>query len=139
MLVEDAHKPLRDDVRLLGSLLGETLIRREGEDLYRRVERVRVAARRGRRDETGADAVRDLADELAALPVEALVPMARAFSHFLHLANVAEQHNRIRRRRVRQRDPDAPPERGSLEEALPRLARVASPDQLYDALCAMRI
>jgi len=49
MLAEDSHKPLRDDVRLLGELLGETLIRQEGEDLYQRVERVRGCAKRARR------------------------------------------------------------------------------------------
>src|SRR3979409_478720 len=101
MLSEDTHKPLRDDVRLLGTLLGETLIRQEGDEFYQRVERVRACAKRARRsaDEAPGDAGRPVAHGLAAMPPEAAVPVARAFSQFLHLANVAEQCHRIRRRR----------------------------------------
>ena len=42
---------------------------------------------------------------MAGLPVDAAIPLARAFTHFLNLANVAEQHHRIRRRRAYLRDP----------------------------------
>ena len=47
--------------------------------------------------------------------------MARSFAHFLTLANIAEQHHRIRRRRAYQSDPDAPPQRGSCDETFGRL------------------
>ena len=138
--IYDPNKPLRDDVRLLGTLLGETLIRREGEELYRRVERVRTCAKRARRgDGDAAAAFRELASELSALPLDAAMPVARAFSHFLQLANVAEQYHRIRRRQLRQREPGGRPERGSLEEAIPRLAATASPEQVYESVLAMRI
>jgi phosphoenolpyruvate carboxylase len=140
MLTEDSHKPLREDVRLLGEMLGETLIRQEGEDLYQRVERVRASAKRGRRGPDDAvDPFRDLAQELASMPLEAAVPVARAFSQFLHLANVAEQHHRVRRRRAHQRDPHGQPQRGSLEETLPRLASLTSPDRLREAILSLHI
>jgi phosphoenolpyruvate carboxylase len=135
-----AQKPLRDDVRLLGSLLGETLIRHEGEDLYRRVERVRAAARRARRRDAGAaEAFRELADEVGAMPLDAALPVARAFSQFLHLANVAEQYHRVRRRRARQREPLAGPQPGSLEDTLTRLAVSVPPDRLHEAVLALRV
>jgi phosphoenolpyruvate carboxylase len=71
-------------VRRLGTLLGETLVRQEGEDLYRRVERVRACAK----DAAAPPGVRrtfhDLAEELASMPLDAAVPVARAFSQFLH-------------------------------------------------------
>src|SRR5919198_5495530 len=79
----DPHEPLRDDVRLLGGLLGETLRAREGPPLYDTVERVRALSKSGR---AGSDRDLDaLADLLRALPVESAVPVARAFSHFLTL------------------------------------------------------
>jgi phosphoenolpyruvate carboxylase len=74
------------------------------------------------------------------MPVEAALPVARAFAHFLHLANVAEQHHRIRRRRDYERDTSAPPQRGSCAEAFPRiLSAGVSPDALHDAVANLRI
>ena len=61
------------------------------------------------------------AELLAARPTCDALPVARAFSHFLNLANIAEQHHRTRRRRAYQRDPRATPQRGSCDEAFPRL------------------
>lgn len=138
MLIQDVQKPLRDDVRLLGTLLGDTLTRQEGTDLYDCVERVRALAKRARRDE-GDERCRALADELAAMPIDRAVSVARAFSQFLHLANVAEQHHRIRRRRARQCDPLGTPAQASLEEALPRLAALTSPERLREAILGLRI
>src|SRR6185312_15246547 len=82
----------------------------------------------------------DLTKVLASLPVESAIPLARAFTHFLNLANVAEQHHRIRRRRAYQRDPDSRPQRGSCEETFARLmAGGVTRDQLHDAVCRLRI
>jgi phosphoenolpyruvate carboxylase len=134
----DPHERLRDDVRSLGGMLGETLRLREGAALFEIVERVRALSKSGR---AGSD--RDL-DALAALlrglPVESAVPIARAFSHFLTLANIAEQHHRVRRRRAYLRDPSAAPQRGSSEETFTRLlARGISPDALHAATLALRV
>ena len=96
-MTPDPHRALRDDVRLLGDLLGETLTRSGGEVLLERVERVRGLSKDAR---AGNDeSFRTLASELAQLPSSDALPLARAFSHFLNLANIAEQHHRIRRRR----------------------------------------
>jgi len=67
------------------------------------------------------------------------VPVARAFAQFLHLANVAEEYHRIRRRRAHQRDPGAGPQPHSLEDTLSRLASTASPARLREAVLGLRI
>jgi phosphoenolpyruvate carboxylase len=134
----DPHRALRDDVRMLGELLGETLRRQEGQRLFERVERVRALAKRTRVSST--DGFETLAAELRAIPVESAVPIARSFAHFLNLANVAEQHHRVRRRRAYQRDPRARPQPASIEEALPRLRSTGvSPEDLHRAVCNLRI
>jgi phosphoenolpyruvate carboxylase len=134
----DPHKALRQDVRLLGAMLGETLRATEGPQLLDAVEHVRTVAKTSR-----ARADRDfqvLATELAQLPVDAAIPLARAFTHFLNLANVAEQHHRIRRRRAYLRDPALPPQRGSPDETFARLvARGISPADLHRAVCSLQV
>jgi phosphoenolpyruvate carboxylase len=134
----DPHAPLRDDVRLLGELLGETLRQREGQELFETVERVRALSKSTRAD--GTRDVEALAGVLRDLPVESAVPVARAFSHFLTLANIAEQHHRVRRRRDYQRNPAAGPQHASCEEAFPRLlSKGVTPDALYEAVCGLQI
>src|SRR3954465_7749443 len=118
-VIRDPHERLRDDVRFLGGVLGDTLRLREGSALFEIVERVRALSKSGR---GGSDRDLDaLAELLRGLPVESAVPIARAFSHFLTLANIAEQHHRVRRRRAYLRDPEAAPQRGSSEETFSRL------------------
>ena len=133
----DPHKPLRQDVRLLGELLGDTLRERGGQQLFDTVEHVRTLAKA---THAGDRPLTDLAERLGSLPVDAAIPLARAFTHFLNLANVAEQHHRIRRRRAYQRDPASPPQRGSCEETFTRLiAGGVTRDELHDAVCRLRI
>jgi phosphoenolpyruvate carboxylase len=137
-MAADPHKPLRDDVRLLGEVLGDTVKRFAGEDVFRMVERVRALAKSGR---AGNDqAFTELADVLAALSSDDTLPIARAFAQFLHLANIAEQHHRVRRRRAYQQDPTARPQRGSCDDSFSRLlAGGIAPDRLYDAVCGLQI
>jgi phosphoenolpyruvate carboxylase len=76
---------LRADVRRLGDLLGQTLVRQEGQELLDLVESVRKAAREG----TDGEVLKDLS-------VDDSIQLVRAFSTYFHLANVAEQVNRVR-------------------------------------------
>ena len=134
----DPHKPLRDDVRMLGERLGSVLREHEWTALYERVERVRALAKRARGREQGD--FETLAAELSRLPVDEALPLSRAFAHFLNLANIAEQHHRIRRRRVHQADPAGGPQRGSCEDAFNRLiAGGVTRQRLHDAVCALHI
>ncbi|MCA1562096.1 MAG: phosphoenolpyruvate carboxylase [Acidobacteria bacterium] len=134
----DPHEPLRDDVRLLGEILGRTLRERAGTPLFETVERVRALSKRGH---SGSDRdLEALAELLRALPVEAAVPVARSFSHFLTLANIAEQHHRVRRRRAYQRDPGAPLQPASFDDTFGRLrAEGVDADALHAAAAALRI
>ncbi len=76
---------LRADVRKLGDLLGESLVRQEGQELLELVEAVRKAVKDG-----GGD------DLLSTLTIEQSVQLVRAFSTYFNLANVAEQVHRAR-------------------------------------------
>lgn len=89
--VSDSQGPLRRDVRLLGALLGQVILEQEGQALYDAEERVRQTSRAG-----DFAAVRDI---VAALPIDEQGRLVRAFSLYFQLANLAEQHHRIRRRR----------------------------------------
>ena len=134
----DPHKPLRDDVRLLGELLGQAIRAREGEGSFALVERVRTLAKSGRAGTTSD--FDTLAAELGSMPLDEVLPVARAFSQFLNLANIAEQHHRIRRRRAYQQSPDLPPQRGSCEETFGRLIGAGlTPAELFDAVCSLEI
>jgi phosphoenolpyruvate carboxylase len=119
---------------MLGEMLGETLRARGGDWLLDTVERVRVLSKAARQH---ADRdVDDLADLLDSLPVERAVPVARAFAHFLTLANIAEQHHRVRRRREYQRDPAAPPQPGSFADTFPRLLADGVAAEALHATCS---
>jgi phosphoenolpyruvate carboxylase len=129
------HDRLRDDVRLLGDLLGEILRGQEGNALFDLVEKVRALAKRARSGNADdAEALRAL---LASLDSAEARPLARAFAHFLALANIAEQHHRVRLRRERRRSPGA---LGAVSEALARsLAAGVSADRLYQTVTGMEV
>jgi phosphoenolpyruvate carboxylase len=128
----DAHAPLREDVRLLGEILGGTLKEQVGEHLYHTVEEIRSLAKAARSgDKTAFDT---LHQRLAGLDLDAAIAVARAFSLFLNLANIAEQHHRVRRSRAWLRDHTASPLHGSLEEAVTRLIKQGvAPEKLFKA------
>ena len=68
------------------------------------------------------------------------MPVARAFSHFLTLANIAEQHHRVRRRRDYLRDPSSRPQPGSLGDLFARLTGAGlEPEAIADAIASLRI
>ena len=135
---DSSDKPLRDDIHLLGDLHGETLKAQEGQPLFDIVERVRALAKSGRAG-NAAD-FDELSRLLASAPAEEALPIARAFAHFLNLANIAEQHHRVRRRREYQRRAGAKPQPGSCDEVFGRLRESQiTADQLYAAVTSLHI
>jgi phosphoenolpyruvate carboxylase len=117
----DKDLPLREDIRLLGRLLGDTLREQEGEETFDLIERIRQTAIRFRRD--GDEQARaQLAAGLDALSPAAAVTVIRAFTYFSQLANIAEDLHHNRRRRAHQLAGSKPQE-GSLALALARVAQ----------------
>ena len=134
----DPHAPLRHDVHDLGAMLGDTLREQVGARLFQTVERVRALAKEARAGDDGS--FRELEHLLAHLPVDETFNISRAFAHFLTLANVAEQHHRVRRRRVYQQGPKAAPQRGSFDETFERLlASGVTPEALHETICRQQI
>jgi phosphoenolpyruvate carboxylase len=135
---DDPHKPLRDDVRLLGTLLGDTLRQQSGVELFDAVETVRGRAKDARSGDSRQ--LETLARDLAETPMTLALPLARAFSHFLNLANIAEQHHRVRRRRAYLTDPSAAPQRASFQETFRSLIDDGmAPDELHRAVSSQRV
>jgi phosphoenolpyruvate carboxylase len=118
--VPDKDVPLRDDIRLLGRILGDTVREQEGEAAFEIVERIRQTSIRFHRD-AEEEARRDLEATLKSLSREQTIQIIRAFSFFSHLANIAEDQHHIRRTRAHARAASAPRE-GSVALALARLS-----------------
>ncbi|KZM40778.1 phosphoenolpyruvate carboxylase [Marinomonas sp. SBI22] len=94
--MSDRQASLRENVRLLGDCLGETMINHLGEDLLNQVEDIRRLSKEGRQAGDSAP----LIAALEALNDDEIVPVARAFNQFLNLSNIAEQYHRVHRRRT---------------------------------------
>ncbi|MCK8516716.1 phosphoenolpyruvate carboxylase [Methylonatrum kenyense] len=137
MTTKDTDLPLRENIRQLGDLLGQTVREQGGAELFDTVEKVRMLAKDARAGDT--EAATQLEQTLTGLDDHMIMPIARAFSHFLNLANIAEQHHRVRRSRAWAMDPESRPARGSLEDTLSRLASSTDPDALHRAACDMQI
>ncbi|HYO64434.1 MAG TPA: phosphoenolpyruvate carboxylase, partial [Archangium sp.] len=133
---------LRRDVRLLGRLLGEVLIEQEGQalfDLEERVRRLAIQRRRGPKAERRAAAA-ELAALFREMPLERAEPVLRAFSTYFRLANLAEQHHRIRRTREHASGGGQGPQRGSLDAVMQSLRQAGIPaSRVREMLVSMRV
>jgi phosphoenolpyruvate carboxylase len=128
--------PLRADVRLLSSLLGQVLVEYGGQDLLDDVEALRHAVIATRRDEKD---VEDVAAIVGGWPLERAELVARAFTVYFHLTNLAEEHQRIRT--LRSRDTGDAPQRESVAAAVreigdERVARLLDDLELRPVLTA---
>ena len=114
----DNERPLVEDIRLLGRILGDVIRDQEGVAAFELIEQVRTLSVAFRRDaDQQADAaLRTLLKDLSG---DQTVSVIRAFTYFSHLANLAEDRHHIRRRVVHERAGDT--QEGSIEVALARL------------------
>jgi len=114
----DKDRPLQDDIRWLGRLLGDTVRAQHGQAVFDLIETIRRTSVQFYRDDD-LKAKQALEDILHGLdPVQA-VEVIRAFSYFSHLANIAEDHHHVRRNRSHA-IAGSSPRRGSVADALAR-------------------
>ncbi|HJV85560.1 MAG TPA: phosphoenolpyruvate carboxylase [Noviherbaspirillum sp.] len=111
--------PLKEDIRLLGRLLGNVLREQEGESVFQVVETIRQTAVRFRR-ESDVQSGAELNKLLKKLTRDQTISVVRAFSYFSHLANIAEDQHHNRRRRAHLLAGSAP-QQGSIAYALSKL------------------
>ena len=138
MTEPDLHAPLRDDVRLLGDMLGHTLRAQQGDALFDLVERIRQVAVEARA--SGVVDMRRLGSLLAPLDEQQLLDVARAFSQFLNLANLAEQQHRVRLRRRRQGYDGDVGNSESLRDVIQRLLNAGhAPARLRETLSTLSV
>ncbi|MES2911692.1 MAG: phosphoenolpyruvate carboxylase [Pseudomonadota bacterium] len=114
----DNERPLVEDIRLLGRILGDVIREQEGVAAYELIEQVRKLSVAFRRD-ADQEADRALKKLLKSLSGDQTVSVIRAFTYFSHLANLAEDRHHIRRRAIHERAGDT--QEGSIEVALARL------------------
>jgi phosphoenolpyruvate carboxylase len=112
------ERPLVEDIRLLGRILGDVIREQEGEQAFALIEKIRTLSVSFRRDEDH-QADKALKKLLKSLSGDQTVSVIRAFTYFSHLANLAEDRHHIRRRAVHERAGNT--QEGSIEVALARL------------------
>ena len=98
-IVDDKDQSLRDDIRRLGRILGDTVRNQQGEEVFSLIETVRQNSIRFRRDADLA-AREELENTLDTLTNDHATHLIRAFSYFSHLVNLAEDQHHIRRTRA---------------------------------------
>ena len=114
----DNERPLVEDIRLLGRILGDVIREQEGTEAYELIEQIRKLSVAFRRD-ADAEADKTLKRLLKGLSDDQTVSVIRAFTYFSHLANLAEDRHHIRRRAVHERAGNE--QEGSIDVALARL------------------
>ncbi|MGI9408786.1 MAG: phosphoenolpyruvate carboxylase [Hyphomicrobiaceae bacterium] len=112
----DKDSPLREDIRLLGRMLGDMVRAQEGEETFQLIEDIRRCSVAFHRDDD-VSARTELEAILDQLSPEQSVQIVRAFTYFSHLANLAEDQHHIRRTRSHE-IAGTPPRKGAIAKAL---------------------
>ena len=115
----EATEPMRADIRLLGTILGDTVREHDGSEVFELVERARVESFRVRHSEIDRA---DMARMFEGIDIHRAIPVIRAFSHFALLVNVAEDIHRERRRAMHV-DAGEPPQDSTLAATYAKLDR----------------
>lgn len=136
-MIQQIATPLREDVRLLGNLLGDTLKQHAGQDLFNQVEQIRALAKGARDGQIEAE--KQLEQLLSSLEDEEILPLTRAFTHFLNFANIAEQYHVVRSRRQSEFD-DSAPSPNPLDHLFQKFQQHdISAETLFQQICELNI
>jgi phosphoenolpyruvate carboxylase len=136
--MSDPFDALRRDVSYLGHVLGDTLVEQVGQNLLDLEESIRALAKERRASEgsgrkrDAAATAKKLAELVSGLDTTTAEQVARAFTHYFQLVNLAEQHHRTRRRRDYARAGKA--QRGSLDVVFAEVAKTVSRERFEDLL-----
>ena len=131
---QDNERPLVDDIRLLGRILGDVIREQEGVAAFELIEQIRQLSVAFRRD-TNHEANKALKKLLKGLSSDQAVSVTRAFTYFSHLANLAEDRHHIRRRAIHERAGDT--QEGSIEVAMARLHTAGiTPESIASSLAS---
>ena len=115
----DKDLPLKEDIRFLGRLLGDTVREQQGSEIFDLVETIRKKSISYLRDDD-QPAKEQLEEILESLTPQQAVDVVRAFGYFSHLANMAEDQHHIRRSRLHELN-DSPLRNGSIKLAIERV------------------
>lgn len=96
--------PLRKDVRFLTTLLGDVIREQEGEKLFSKIEQIRVLAKNIRQN-PNPDLIVEQKKLIGSLDLDEAYKIARAFTIYFQLVNIAEEMQRVRRIREYEKDP----------------------------------
>src|SRR6478672_9360156 len=95
----DPFDALRRDISDLGHILGDTLVEQEGRALLDLEESIRALAKTRRKRDRRGPSAKSMHEIISKLDAPQAERVARAFTHYFQLVNLAEQHHRARRRR----------------------------------------
>ena len=133
----DPFEALRRDISTLGHLLGDTLVEQEGPALLELEESIRALAKERRKRGRRGPAAAQMRAAIEALDTATAEKVARAFTHYFLLVNLAEQHHRTRRRRDYAREGTAQP--GSLADEIGKLAERVPYERFAEVLARTHI
>jgi phosphoenolpyruvate carboxylase len=133
----ELHPSLRENVRLLGEQLGQIMVSDQGSAFLERIEGLRGLSKSVHQGDDGARA--SLIDQVRQLNDDELVSVARAFTQFLNLANIAEQHHRVRKTRGDFEDSDPYLDETALPNLFRSILQTNSPETIVETLAEMQI
>lgn len=130
---KEKYKPLRNNIRFLGNLLGEVIVEQEGKELFELEEWIRHTTKQLRRRSSEKER-KQLLQKINEMAPATMAKIIRAFAIYFQLANTAEQHYRIQRQRIHKLHYPDEPYHGSLQHTFERLKKLRVPEDDIAAL-----